>query len=239
MQASAYRIKWQFQDLTTPEIRRLFERTFEDGKMFPALRPTAEEFYEAFLSAMDMIVECPHCGYQRIYVPGEENICINCQNLFEKQIVLNIYTTYKRISRAGVINNIGSHKDYDVEELHMDFTNANGTRKKKENFFLTGRVLLVPGMDNAKVLYARHFDTNTDRRTQYLQLMIDDLGRNVKITVIKQLFPDVYLARNKDGEYYRDMKNGQIFPLDEYSFVLNRRDHGAGEIKSVGKFVKE
>ena len=39
---SSYALVPRFQDLTTPEIRRLFERTFDEGKEHPALRPTAE-----------------------------------------------------------------------------------------------------------------------------------------------------------------------------------------------------
>lgn len=50
-----------FEDLTTPNIRRLFYRTFVDGVKNPSLRPTDKEFYDAFLEGLDHLKKCD-CG---------------------------------------------------------------------------------------------------------------------------------------------------------------------------------
>ena len=50
-----------FNDLTTPNIRKLFYRTFVDGVKNPSLRPTDKEFYDALMEAIDHLKTCD-CG---------------------------------------------------------------------------------------------------------------------------------------------------------------------------------
>ena len=144
---SSYALVPQFQELTTPEIRRLFERTFDEGKEHPALRPTAEEFLEAFQNALDMIVECPSCGFSRIYALGEENLCIGCGETFEKQTMLVIYNVFSNLERDEVINNIGDYSRYDVllENLLVD-------GETPASHMETCRIILEPNEKKTKFL---------------------------------------------------------------------------------------
>ena len=57
----------KFKNVTTPEIRDLFARTFIDGKNSPLRRPTAHEFRDAFQRARRLIIKCPECGEETIY----------------------------------------------------------------------------------------------------------------------------------------------------------------------------
>lgn len=166
----------------------MFERTFDEGKEHPALRPTAEEFLEAFQNALDRIVECPSCGFSRIYAPREENRCIGCGKELEKQTMLIIYNVFSNLERDEVINNIGDYSRYDVllENLLID-------GKTPASHVETCRILLEPNEKKPKFLYLRHFESNTERSAPYAKLTLDGTSRMVRIEVSKTVFPDACL----------------------------------------------
>ena len=231
--ASSYALVPQFQDLTTPEIRRLFERTFDEGKEHPALRPTAEEFLEAFQNALDMIVECPSCGFSRIYAPGEENLCIGCGETFEKQTMLVIYNVFSNLERDEVINNIGDYSRYDVllENLLVD-------GEAPASHMETCRIILEPNEKKSKFLYLRHFDSNTERSEPYAKVTLDSTSRMVRVEVAKSVFPDACLIE-KNTRTRTALNQGKEFPADRYGIIFNAQKHGKGFIQIFGKFVKE
>lgn len=230
---SSYALTPQFEDLTTPEIRHLFERTFDEGKEYPALRPTAEEFLEAFQNALDRIVECPSCGFSRIYAPREENRCIGCGKEFEKQTMLVIYNVFSNLERDEVINNIGDYSRYDVllENLLID-------GKTPASHVETCRILLEPNEKKPKFLYLRHFESNTERSAPYARLTLDGTSRMVRIEVSKMVFPNAFLIE-KNTRTRTALNQGKEFPVDRYGIIFNAQKHGKGYIQIFGKFVKE
>jgi hypothetical protein len=230
---SSYALVPQFQDLTTPEIRRLFERTFNEGKEYPALRPTAEEFLEAFQNALDMIVECPACGFSRIYAPGEENLCIGCGEVFEKQTMLVIYNVFSNLERDEVINSIGDYSRYDVE---LDNLWADG--KPPVNNLEVSRIILEANDSKAKFLYLRHFENTTDRSEAYAKLTLDPASGMVRLRVLDPRFSDACLIE-KTKRTRLALNLGKEFPTDRYGIIFGVQKHGKGVIQIFGKFVKE
>ena len=103
----------KFDDITTPEIRDLFARTFIAGKENPLRRPSASEFKNEFQRASRLIVNCPFCGEEMIYsiesgaseTFSSHTACINpeCEKKIEGQLVLLIYAIGKNQSPDEVI----------------------------------------------------------------------------------------------------------------------------------------
>ena len=230
---SSHHLVPQFEDLTTPEIRHLFERTFVDGKEHPALRPTAEEFLEAFQNALDMIVECPSCGFSRIYVPCEANQCIGCGKAFEKQTMLVIYNVFSNLERDEVINGIGDYSKYDValENLLVD-------GKAPVSYVETCRIVLEPNENKSKYLYLSHFESTTERRKSYAKVTLDGTSQMVRIEVLQSMFPDACLIE-KSTRARTALNQGKEFPCERYGVIFNAQKHGKGYIQIFGKFVKE
>lgn len=46
----------------TGKMKELFKRCFVDGKVNRMMRPSAKEYYYAFLDASNKIIKCPNCG---------------------------------------------------------------------------------------------------------------------------------------------------------------------------------
>ena len=226
-----------FEEVTTPEIRELFKKTFVDGKNHPSQRPTAEEFYEAFQNGLDLIVECQksECGFSRIYIPGKENICLGCNNLFEKQTLFVIYSKFQK--RSDVINGIGNHPQYDVEEQNLWLGVGTDSRAPDAHFEMR-KILLKPGKEN--FLYARHFECTEQRDQKAVIIKYDkDSGRG-QIFANKKIFAEPYLidkSTRQEKIYINDGKEN--FSLDKYGVVFGTVKHHNGYIKIFGKFVKE
>ena len=229
----SYALVPQFEELTTPEIRRLFERTFVDGKDQPALRPTAEEFLEAFQNAFDMIVECPSCGFSRIYAPGETNLCIGCGNSFQEQTMLVIYNVFSNIGRDEVINNIGEYPQYDVA-LENLLTDGNAPANHVE----TCRIILEANENKSKYLYLRHFESNTERSEPYAKITLDSTSRMARLEVSKAVFPEAYLIE-KGTRKRTALNQGKEFTADRHGIIFDARKHGKGHLQIFGKFVRE
>ncbi len=230
---SSYALAPYFEQLTTPEIRHLFERTFDVGKHHPSLRPTAEEFLEAFQNALDKIVECPSCGFSRIYVPGESNQCVGCGDNIKKQTMLVIYNVFSNLECDEVINSIGDFSRYDVllENVLMD-------GKAPPNYIETGRVIIEANHKKSKYLYLRHFENNTQRSEAYARITLDDASQTARIEILNDSYPDAYLVE-KSKRTRVALNGGKEFPIDRYGIVFHAQKHGKGFIQIFGKFVKE
>lgn len=230
---STYALVPKFVDLTTPEIRNMFERTFDTGKESPSLRPTAEEFHEAFQNALDMIVECPSCGFSKIYAPDEINHCVGCGRIFDKQTILVIYNVLSELERDEVINNIGDYSQYDIslENLLVD-------GKTPINYMEISRIVLEPNESKSKILYLRHFECSTERSQPFAKITLDSTSRIAQIEVKKSVFPEAYLIE-KTKRKRTPLNQGKEFPIDNYGIVFKSQKHGKGYIQIFGKFVRE
>lgn len=134
-----------FASITTKEIRDLFNRTFVDGLYMPALRPSDEEFYEAFSKALDHIGKCTNCGEYNIFESGTENICFNpgCMKPLKGKLALRVFLTFldnpnKTMAASGV-----------------------GAEGKINKTYLMSETIIEVGEE--KMLYYRHFQESRDR----------------------------------------------------------------------------
>lgn len=227
---STYALVPYFEELTTPQIRKLFERTFVEGKELPSLRPTDEDFLEAFQNALDMIVECPSCGHSRIYHPSIANQCIGCGKNFEKQMMLVLYHVYTGMNLAEMINSIGDYSQYNVS-----LENLCAAGEKMPRCVEFTRMLLPR---NPKVLYKRHFEDIIDRQKPCARICFDSVSGKISLAVDVQHFPNAKLVDIKTRKK-EDLKEGKEFPSDKYGIIFHTIKHGNGWLQIAGKFVRE
>lgn len=231
---STYGLTSKFEDITTKEIRSLFVRTFVDGKDNPSLRPTAEEFLEAFQNALDSIVVCPQCGFSRLYNYNQENLCINCGAEFDAKAIIVIYNVFRNLTRADGINSIGNYPQYDIS---MDgLIDIDG--KLPPNHFEVSRIVLEPGEDKAKFLYLRHFEQTTNRSVKYARVTLASSLNSVKVEVLNNAFEAPFLIE-KQTRTMVPLNNGKEFPLDRYGIIFDTKKHGKGSLQIFCKFVKD
>ena len=225
----------QFNDLTTPEIRALFERTFVDGKDSPSLRPTDEEFLEAFQNALDLIVKCPSCGFSRIYSFEKENKCINCQQNIGPKVVMIMYNLFREMKRDEGINAIGNypHLDINLENL------KDNEGKEPATFFEVCRIVLEPGEKNAKYLYMRHFESNAERSKAYAKITLSESENSLKVEILHDAFDNPYLIEKKTMSHIALGKGKENIQVDKYGIIFDSKKLGKGKLQIFCKFIKE
>lgn len=226
-------VPW-FNDLTTPLIRNLFERTFVEGKNNPALRPTDEDFLEAFQNALDLIVECPHCGFSKLYSFEEKNQCISCGEIIGPKVVMIMYNYFSKLKRNEVINAIGNHPHLDINLVNLKDENGNNP----VNFYEVTRIVLEPGEEHAKFLYLRHFESNTERSKQYAKVTLSDAENSVKVEIRNNAFENPYLIEKNTKEITYLGKGKENIRIDKYGIIFDSKKLGKGELQIFCKFIK-
>lgn len=229
---STYGLTRYFDDITTLEIRSLFERTFVAGKDNPSLRPTDEEFVEAFQNVIDLIVECNDCGFSRLYMPGIVNKCINCDKPFGKKVYMKVYNYFKNIRRDQVINAIGDFPEYDVDVVNL--LDENG--EEPSHSIEICMIVLEPGEINAKYLYMRHFESTTERSAKYARIVLSDNQQSVRIEIMNNAFQNPVLVEKAHRSSLIPLNQGKEFPLDNYGIIFDSKKHGQGQIQIFAKF---
>lgn len=232
--ASTMNLVPQFEKLTTPKIRELFYRTFVDGKNAPSLRPTNEDFLEAFQDALDLIVECPSCGYSRLYSFDEKNECINCGCSIGPKMVIVMYNVFKNLKRDEFINSIG---DYPKLSINIDnLKNLDGN--EPTNFFEVSRIVLEPGEKNAKFLYLRHFETNSERSKAYARVTLSENETSLKVEILNDAFSNPYLIEKKTLTHISLGNGKQNIQYDKYGIIFDSKKQGKGLLQIFCKFIK-
>ena len=224
----------QFEKLTTPRIRELFERTFVDGKNAPSLRPTDEDFLEAFQNALDLIVECPNCGYSRLYSFEEENECINCGNVIGPKTVIVMYNVFKDMRRDEFINSIGDYPKLSINIDNLKDLDGN----EPSNFFEVSRIILEPGEKNAKYLYLRHFEANTERSKAYARVTLSDSETSLKVEILHNAFTAPYLIEKKTLTHIPLGNGKENIQYDRYGIIFDSKKQGKGLLQIFCKFIK-
>lgn len=224
----------QFEKLTTPKIRELFYQTFVTGKSNPSLRPTDEDFLEAFQNALDLIVECPNCGFSRLYSFDEENECINCGETIGPKIVMVMYNHFKGLKRDELINSIGDFQELDINLENLKDENG----KDPDNFFEVSRIILEPGEQNAKYLYLRHFETNTDRSKLYAKITLSDSENSLKVEILNDAFKNPYLVEKRTSTHIALGNGKENIQYDRYGIIFDSKKQGNGYLQIFCKFIK-
>lgn len=184
-----------FEQITTPEIRRLFYRTFVDGVREPSLRPTDQEFLEAFVAAKDSMTVCSDCGFTTIYSrPG--TLCLGCDSALGPLPVLKIIQVFSNLSPEDVLSKKVPVKN-DGEQLTED-------RKP----YLVSRVVLTPGME--KKLYLRNFEQRRNRGDVVASMKMSSDGM-VSMRFASGRYPDAAIITNKTDRIKRFPESTQLF----------------------------
>lgn len=223
-----------FKKLTTPRIRELFYRTFVDGKNTPSLRPTDEDFLEAFQNALDLMVECPNCGYSRLYSFKEENDCINCGEVIAQKVVLVMYNYFQDMKRDEMINSIGNYPKLDIDLENLKDNDGN----IPTSFFEVSRIILEPGEKNAKYLYLRHFETNTERSKPYARITLSESENSLKVEILNDAFENPYLIEKKTRTHIPLGHGKENIQYDRYGIIFDSKKQGKGYLQIFCKFIK-
>jgi len=231
---SSYGLTTKFEEITTPEIRDLFERTFIKGRDYPALRPTDEEFCEAFQNALDRIVECQSCGFSRLYNLNDGNKCINCEENIGTKVSMLIYNYFKDMKADEAINSFGDYPQYDISIDNL--RDADG--KLPPNYVEVSRIVLEPGDKNSKYLYLHHFEKCTDRSKKFARVTLMDTEDSVKVQILNNVYPNPALIEKKTRKL-TPLNKGKIFPIDNYGVFFDTIKFGKGHIQIFCKFIKE
>ena len=178
-----------FEQLTTPEIRELFRRTFVDGIEEPALRPSDQEFHEAFLAAKDNMVVCPRCKFTTVY-SKVGTLCLGCDEPLGPFPVLSINQSFYRAHPGS-------------ETVSED--ESEDTECKK---YPISRIVLTPGVE--KNLCMRNFEKRSDRGATVASVKISDDGM-VNMKLISDKFPEASIITLRTGRIKHFSKSMQEF----------------------------
>ena len=223
-----------FEKITTPKIRELFYKTFVDGKNTPSLRPTDEEFLEAFQNAYDLIVECPNCGFSRIYSFDSANECLNCEEELGPKVVLVMYNVILNANRAELINSIGNYPKLSIDLENLKDLDGNAPT----NFFEVSRIVLEPGDKKSKYLYLRHFETNTNRSKQYARITLSENETSLKVEILHDSFDNPFLVESKTRTHIALGSGKENIQFDRYGIVFDSKKQGNGLLQIFCKFIR-
>ena len=221
-----------FSDLTTREVRELFYRTFVDGKNNPYLRPTDNEFLEAFQNAYDKIAECRNCGYSRIYSlengSNKSNKCINCEKEIGPKVVLRVKTLFENMNRADLINSIGNYPEYDVDIKNL----KDSAGKETKAHSTISEIVLESGEE--KYLYLRHFEENTNRSKEYVRIVLSSEER-LSVKILNNKFENAYLC-NINTKEQKPIKNEEekVIKYNEDAIFFDEKKQGKRILKTYG-----
>lgn len=209
-----------FDSLTTPGIRRLFERTFVLGKYNPKLRPTDVEFIDEFQKALDLVITCPTCGFDNLEFYEKDYSCSMCNSIINKHMTLKLFTEFENSSRNDLINKIVGHQLLDDDIL-----------KTKSNQFEISRIVLEPNVP--RILYNSHFDGSIIKTEAYAQVEFIDTN-TISFKVISNKFKYASLMEYKTTRNV-PLKEGKIFIAGDFYVHFDRIESSINPYKIIGK----
>ena len=209
--------------LTTEHVRELFSRTFVNGKTSPKDRPTDHEFLEGFQKALDLIVSCPHCGFENIENMHVPYNCSFCNQIIQPHPTLSVLLDFKEQNIATLINGIAQMNILDKSE----YTNQD---YKKE----ISRIVLEN--DKVKSLYLRHFEENVNRSQVFAQVKVIN-NEEVEFNVSREHFKHPQLI-NKKNNTRIPLDKGKRFLINDYDILLDSKLSSASNFNIIVSFIK-
>ena len=209
-----------FDTLTTHGIRKLFEKTFIEGKENPRLRPTDIDFIEEFQKAADMVISCPECGFDNLYFQNQDFYCSLCGQTIHKNMVLKIYIEFEENNRKNLINNIVGRELLDNDSLIEGI-----------NLIEVSRIVLEPNVP--KILYNSHFDNTIIKNEPYAK--IEWLETNtLSFTVLTEKYEYASLKEYKTTTSV-PLKSGKVFITSDFYIYFERIESSITPYKIIGK----
>ena len=193
-----------FNQVTTSEIRKLFYRTFVDGVKNPDLRPSDQEFIDAFLAAKDHMVTCARCGFSTIY-RNEDTTCLGCDAKLGPLPVLKISQVFSNLSPNDVLS----------KKINPD--SGKNTICENRKAYAISRIVLTPGSE--KKLYLRNFEQRRNRGDVAATITISENG-GVTMKMLTNHYPDTAVFNKSTGNTKLFGKNAQIFPSRNHTVLF-------------------
>lgn len=189
-----------FEQITTPEIRKLFYRTFVDGINNPGIRPTDQEFLEAFLAAKDLMAICPKCGFSTVYSKPNTQ-CLGCDRELGPLPILKISQSFSNLSPEDVLS-----------KKIPPLMNENLVEDRKE--YTISRVVLTPGIE--KKLHLRNFEQRRGRGEIVASIKVSNEGM-ATMRLVHDRYPNTSIITKRTGNIKAFKEPIQLFSINGHT----------------------
>lgn len=200
----------------------LFERTFVTGKDDSLLRPTAEEYLEVVQKTLDRIVTCPECGFQIVFSPSANNLCVKCNKPQTRKVEVLCGVFFNGMTRADCINAINPDADWKLNEI--------ASEKKGEGNKLPLLSFMVVDEGTPRVLLGRHLEENDDRFKVFATIEVSDYDKGLLIVrtsnKMRERFPKAHIIDDSNNGNQNLLTNNKVVSINQW-IVLNEERLGA------------
>lgn len=202
----------------TERMKELFRRCFIEGKNNRMLRPSAKEYYYAFLDASNKIIKCPHCGAWH-YPRRDKNgyaPCPWCDGESKPKARMNFYDVLYESNTHG-----DQKKTLISRSLKNSYILRDGEKNKIKNYYLYGA-------DTTNNRYNLSDDYVTVAKTDegyYLLNEYNKMGIKVKRAKTHKTIainPGKYILLESGDEIYFefDSKEPKLINLNDQTYTF-------------------
>lgn len=177
----------------TTELKKLFAKTFVDGKENRLERTRAHEFALALLKAANLLIKCNSCGNWHYASPNAERkyICPWCDAEYEKPMRLAFYDKY--LVKPSVTKN--PQKDVHICDYVLKFSQKN--------------IITRNYVSNA-------YTTSTDENEQYCCVRF---GKDGSFYIVNESGNDLFVQTD-GSQQFEPVKSGIPKRLQKESVIL-------------------
>ncbi len=218
-----------FNELTTPKVRSLFQKTFVQG-LDPHLRPTCIAFLNAFRECFHQIVTCPDCKFTRLYSPSIME-CPGCGRTFLRPMKLSIYYGMDKMTKRDAVNAIQPDDKYELEIREVD----GSSFIEPESSVLISTTILQHG--DSKTLFGWNFDMEDDERP-FATVSLSETADKISFTPLYDSFPESKLIKIPDlNRTYRKLDSGKEYMNmgQDIIIMFEEKELGKGRVVTYGK----
>lgn len=172
---------------TTPKIRDLFKRTFDDGLHDSMLRPSIFEWLEALEDGRDHIKQCSNCHADYLYF--DDGACAICDE--EPQFDIRI----------------------DIARLEKKFNFETCTFSDSETELYPEIITtLYVNKDNNAIVTTKHILANTNKEQEVLSIVLKNEDKGQKINdVDEDRDISVIIEPLNSYSFYASMVDGKLY----------------------------
>lgn len=145
-----------------------------------------------------------------------------------------MYNVFKDMRRDEFINSIGDYPKLSINIDNLKDLDGN----EPSNFFEVSRIILEPGEKNAKYLYLRHFEANTERSKAYARVTLSDSETSLKVEILHNAFTAPYLIEKKTLTHIPLGNGKENIQYDRYGIIFDSKKQGKGLLQIFCKFIK-
>lgn len=198
----------------TSELKKLFYKTFVDGKENRIARPTAREFALACLEASNKLMKCPQCGCWHLAKADEKKryLCPWCDSENERPYFLQFKDVYYVIALEGKTKKGVLKEDRAVNSFVLRNEKNDVTNNYVSNFYIKRDKFAKPVEQYCTIRKAKDgkfYLLNPKDSELYLQ----KANTNVRVKITNTSGP-IALGK-KDRLFFCDMDNINVIQGEE------------------------